>query len=281
MHRLSLGRAARVRGAVRKTRDPVLFVREEGVGEPLVLLHGLASSGRYWGDLASFAERHRVIVPDLLGFGRSAKPRNAEYTPAQHIAALRPALRQHAGGPFRLVGHSLGSLIALHYAATYPQDVSTLTLISLPVVGGCAWGHGLNGSMGGWHRWSVHSRSGQQVFNAGIRLAHPVWERLGPRVRRDVPPEATRDNLRSTWTSYWRSLEAVVYGTDVPALLVRLPMPLTLIHGTADQLTPLDPVRTLARAYPNVRLIEITGAGHNPYFTHRDATLASLTDSLN
>ena len=114
-------------------------MREHGGGEPLVLLHGLASSNRYWGDLSGLAgKRYRVLAPDLLGFGRSPKPPLSEYAPADHLAALRPALRARIDGPFSLLGHSLGSLLALHYAAAYPADVRALILVSLPVVGSCA-----------------------------------------------------------------------------------------------------------------------------------------------
>lgn len=257
-----------------------LAIRARGAGPPLVLLHGLASSGRYWGDLLPLAEERRVIAPDLLGFGRSPKPHRGEYTPAEHVAALRTALRRRIEGPFDLLGHSLGSLIALHYAAAHPEDVRRLILVSLPVIGDCAWGHGLDGRMHPWHRFSVHSPGGNLIFGTGMRLAAPVWAQVGPRLRRDVPAEAVRDALAGTWGSYWRSLEAVVYGTDVPALVEHWDAPVTVIHGPDDPVAPVGPVRALAATYPAVRLIEIAGASHNPYFTRRDATVAAIRATL-
>ena len=255
-------------------------MREDGAGEPLVLLHGLASSSRYWLDMQPLAQRHRVLAPDLLGFGRSPKPRGSEYTPADHLAALRPALNRRVAGPFHLLGHSLGSLLALHYAATYPEDVRTLTLASLPVLGSCAWGHGTNGAMNRWHRLTVHTRSGHRFFNTGMRAVAPVWTVVGPRLRRDLPAVAARAALESTWTSYWRSLEAVVYGTDVPGLLERVQAPVLVIHGPGDTVAPIEAVRSLAAARSDVRLVEIPGAGHNPYHSHHDAFVAALESVL-
>jgi pimeloyl-ACP methyl ester carboxylesterase len=53
-----------------------LYCRREGTGPPVVLVHGLAGSWRYWRrGLDELTERHALYIPDLLGFGRSPKPR--------------------------------------------------------------------------------------------------------------------------------------------------------------------------------------------------------------
>lgn len=244
-----------------------------------MLLHGLASSSRYWGDLAPLSDDHRVIAPDLLGFGRSPRPPDSAYGPAEHIAALRSTLQPCLAEPFTLVGHSLGSLIALHYAVRYPAEIRALVLISLPVVGDCAWGHGAGGAMNAWHRFSVHSKAGHTLFGAGMRAAHPLWRRVGPRLRRDAPAAAVQDALAGSWTAYWRSLEAVVYGSDLPSLMTGLRAPLTLVHGVGDTVAPVRPVQELARGRQNTTLLVIAGAGHNPYFSHKDEVVAAITQA--
>jgi pimeloyl-[acyl-carrier protein] methyl ester esterase len=88
------------------------------------------------------------------------------------------------------------------------------------------------------------------------------------------------DSLAGTWPAYWRTLEEVVYGTDVPALLARVRAPVTVIHGPHDTVAPVSRVRELAAALPALRLVEIAGAGHNPYYSHRAATLAALEAAL-
>ena len=252
-----------------------LFVREAGQGAPVVLLHGLASSCRYWQDLRPLAEEYRVLAPDLLGFGRSPKPRDSRYDPDDHVGALREALWPRMGAPAHVVGHSLGSVIALHFAAMHPDVVRSVTLISLPVVGNHAWGHRRDGRLFPVHNFCVHTRPGDAIFSAGMRAIAPVWNWIGPSVRRGVPPEANRDALAATWRSYWRSLEAVVYGTDVRSLIGQVRAPIQLIHGPNDQVAPIEPVRALA-VDAGISLVEIPAAGHNPYYTQREPVVQAI-----
>lgn len=255
---------------------PHLALRVAGQGPPLVLIHGLASSSRYWGRPLPLSDRFRVYAPDLLGFGRSPKPRDADYTPAAHVAALAATLRPRLRRPVTLVGHSLGTLVALHFTATHPELVERLVLISPPIVGDRAWGHGADGSMRPFHRFGVHSRSGALLFSAGMRIVHPLWAAVGPRLRQDVPAAATRDALACSWLAYWRSLEEIVYGTHLPDMLERVSVPVTMIHGPLDTVAPVGPVRELAAARPNLRYVEIGEAGHNPFFSHRAETIAAM-----
>jgi pimeloyl-ACP methyl ester carboxylesterase len=256
-----------------------LYVREAGNGEALVLLHGLASSCRYWQDLRPLAEDYRVLAPDLLGFGRSPKPRHGQYRPVEHVGALRRALHSRLRTPVHLLGHSLGSVVALHYAAAHPAEVRSLTLISLPVLGNRAWGHRSDGRIHHLHRFCVHSRPGHAIFSMGMRAVAPLWNQVGPSLRRGVPPEANRDAMAATWVSYWRSLEEVVYGTDVPSLVARVRAPILLVHGPNDLVAPIEPVRELA-VKANLPLTEIAVAGHNPYYTQRDATVRAIQSFL-
>lgn len=257
-----------------------LFVRRAGaVGTPLVLLHGLASSSRYWlPSLELLSDRHRVLLPDLLGFGRSPKPFTATYSAEEHVAWLRCSLTPLLGGePFALVGHSMGALIALRYAAEHPEQVTRLVLISLPVIGCLPWGHRPDGSAGGLHRLVAHTRAGSRAAGLAIRLVAPLGRRVAPRLQRGVPADAARDALAVTAASYWRTLERVVYGADVPALLDRLERPLLVLQGAEDRTAPLEPVQALAAAHPRMELVVLPETGHNPWFTH-PARIAALLE---
>src|SRR5262245_39170452 len=79
------------------------------------------------------ASRYRVIIPDLLGFGLSPKPA-IDYTLGAFRGALREFLQHEgvAGRKHVLVGHSLGSLIAIEYAIEHPNEVEALVLMNLP-----------------------------------------------------------------------------------------------------------------------------------------------------
>ncbi|MGI5219422.1 alpha/beta fold hydrolase [Nocardia sp. CA-290969] len=109
-------------------RDAVeLFYHDEGSGEPLVLLHGAASSSVCFDDCAGpLARKRRVVRPDLRGMGRSSR-----------IDSLRPtdwvedllALLDHLGlDRVDLAGTSLGARIATRFALDHPDRVMTLTL---------------------------------------------------------------------------------------------------------------------------------------------------------
>ncbi len=260
-----------------------LFVRlaGSGSGRPLVLLHGLASSSRYWLPYTRLLGGRSLVLPDLLGFGRSPKPVASEYSPRAHIAALQAALeRLRPRGvepPFDLLGQSAGSLVALLYATACPEDIRRVGLISLPVISCLPWGHRADGSMLPQHRLGVHTRWGPRLASGIIRLAGPLGRLVAPRIQRDVPPDAARDALSVSAQSYWRTLERVVYGSDAAALVAQLRGPLLLVHGTADRTAPIEPVRELAALRPDTRLFAVPGAGHNPLVSHPALVAAALT----
>lgn len=78
--------------------------------------------------------RYRCITIDLLGFGASPAPEWADYTIAEHAAAIERTVRSlKLREPFTLVGHSMGSLIGARYTARYPKRVAKLVMVSPPV----------------------------------------------------------------------------------------------------------------------------------------------------
>jgi len=116
---------------------PILHVAgDEGDGPVVVLVHGIASSSVTFQNLVPLLEpTHRVISIDILGFGRSPVPPDADYTIEEHVASLHATLRALKVREFVLVGHSLGSLIVSRYAADHPAGITRLVLVGPPVYG--------------------------------------------------------------------------------------------------------------------------------------------------
>lgn len=111
---------------------------DEGPKRPLqtlVFIHGLANSHAMWKNIVATIDttKTRVIAVDLLGFGDSPKPLWQHYKADTHARSLRiTLLRRRVRGPVVIVGHSLGSLVAIQYANKYPRNLESLLLCSPP-----------------------------------------------------------------------------------------------------------------------------------------------------
>lgn len=118
---------------------PVLNVSTDsgGTHKPtIIFLHGIAATAKTWDPLLHYIdpEVYRVITIDLLGFGDSPKPMDCTYTVEDHIDALRRTLKSlRIKGSVKLVGHSMGSIIAARYCRMYPNSVQALYLLSPPI----------------------------------------------------------------------------------------------------------------------------------------------------
>jgi 3-oxoadipate enol-lactonase len=114
-------------------RPESLYVRCFGVGDPLLLIHGLGSTGDDWAfQLPALAARYRLIVPDLPGAGRSIKP-SGRYRIEDFATALWSLLDELGHARAHLVGFSLGGAVALEMALQRPASTMRLVLInSLP-----------------------------------------------------------------------------------------------------------------------------------------------------
>lgn len=112
----------------------VAYVRA-GRGPALLLLHGLGCDHRTWLPVLGELSRHfTVIAPDLLGHGRSAKPR-ADYSVAGYANGVRDLLTVLGVDQVTVVGHSLGGGVALQFAYQFPERVARLCLVSSGGIG--------------------------------------------------------------------------------------------------------------------------------------------------
>jgi pimeloyl-ACP methyl ester carboxylesterase len=103
-----------------------LFYTEHGAGDPLLLVHGAACDGNDWAwQIPALSEKHRVIAMDLRGHGRSEIACEG-YTPAQFAADAAGLLDALGAGPAVVIGHSLGSAVALALAVAAPGRVRAL-----------------------------------------------------------------------------------------------------------------------------------------------------------
>jgi pimeloyl-ACP methyl ester carboxylesterase len=105
-----------------------------GEGPPVLLLHGFPTSSHLWRREAwLLSQRMRVIAPDLLGYGDSAKPPTADLSEPAHAALVLELLRHLGVEELAVVGHGIGGAIAQLLALDAPElDVQTLVLLDSP-----------------------------------------------------------------------------------------------------------------------------------------------------
>lgn len=102
-----------------------------GAGEPIVLLHGFPTSGHLWSDVVPLLPPgHRVVVLDMLGFGRSDPPRKQGVDLRSHADRLVAVLDHLRINDACVVGHDVGGGIAQSVAIRHPARVSRLCLVS-------------------------------------------------------------------------------------------------------------------------------------------------------
>jgi len=120
-----------------ETAGAKLHYLEAGKGELVLLLHGYAQTSHMWRPLIPLLARtHRIVAPDLRGFGASSKPEQGydKKTMAEDVHALAVSLGHRRA---RVVGHDIGLMVAYAYAAQHPAEVERIVLMDafLPGVG--------------------------------------------------------------------------------------------------------------------------------------------------
>lgn len=101
-----------------------------GAGDPIVLIHGFPTSGHLWNELVPKLPRgHRIVVVDLLGYGRSDSPANADLSLHGHAHRVAGLLDELGIARAIVVGHHLGGGVAQALVTKWPKRVSHLALL--------------------------------------------------------------------------------------------------------------------------------------------------------
>ncbi len=257
-----------------------------GKGPALLLIHGIGDRSDTWKDLIPVLARdHTVIAPDLLGHGRSDKPR-ADYSVAGYANAMRDLLSVLEVDSATVVGHSLGGGVAMQFAYQYPERCERLVLVATG---------GISRDVNMFLR--VGSLAHAELLLALLRfratrlVGHGVirglrW--LGTDLGRDA-----RDLLRmfdalpdvTAQRAFVRTLRAVVdWRGQVITMLDRCyltrGMPTLLVWGTRDAIVPYQHARIAHAAMPGSRLEVFEGAGHFPHHHDPERFIGLLRDFI-
>jgi pimeloyl-ACP methyl ester carboxylesterase len=194
-----------------------LRVRQMGsAGPPVLLLHGFPDSSEVWRDVAPLlvAAGHRVIAPDLRGFGQSdAPPRTADYALGHIVADLRALIsRVLQDKPVRVIGHDWGAVVAWCLSLEHPQLVPSQVVLSV--------GHPRQYAMAGleqklkglytlaWQWPGVAERWLAQRHYAGLR----GWGRQHPQIDACVKDLSRPGRLTAGLNWYRANLRRILIG---------------------------------------------------------------------
>jgi pimeloyl-ACP methyl ester carboxylesterase len=219
-----------------------------GEGPPLLLVHGVGSRAADAAPILRPLMKHRrVYAFDLLGYGESDKPADAEYSVAMQTEFVRRFAEAMGIGQSDVIGVSMGGWLALKYAAEQPERVRRLVLVS---------------SAGLAFPSSLHERS----FSA--ETLDELRESLSLQTDRAgmIPDFILRDLLRQSRKRSWivrRSMRSMFTGADLlDGRLGAVRMPVLLIWGTSDRIVPFSLAARMQGEMPHATLVPLTGCGH-------------------
>jgi 3-oxoadipate enol-lactonase len=237
-----------------------------GHGEPLVLIHGLGSSGADWAfQVAALEQRFLVIVPDLPGSGHSPPPRDNEYAIGRLAAALWSLLDHLGVSRPNIIGFSLGGAVALEMATQRPASVPRLGLInSLATY-----------RPDDWRKWLEVYVTATLVRLLGMRRAAWVLAaRLFPEPWQLAMRRHAAAAVGAVPASSYLGLGLALARWAILDRLDRLTSRTLLIAAEHD-FTPLAEKRELA-AKLKADIVVVRGSRHGTPFDSVEATNASL-----
>ena len=232
-----------------------------GAGEPVVFVHGFATSGHLWRDVVSLMPAgHRLVVLDLLGHGRSDPPGRRELGLAAHAGRLTALLDALGIASACVVGHGIGGGVAQALAVGQPARVSALALVSSVA----------------FDRWAPRDVRLARASLPLTRHLPPAWllsmvraelergyadpQRATHALERYARPFATPAG-REALVRHLAALDTRESGA-LGARLGELTMPTAVIWGAQDPFLPVSLGQRLTNAIPGATFDVIPGVRH-------------------
>lgn len=265
-------------------------------GKNIVLLHGKNFNGAYWKTTieALTKKGYRVIVPDQIGFGKSSKPDNFQYTFQQLAQNTKQILDSLGIDKTAVLGHSMGGMVATRFALMYPEVTEKLILEN--PIGLEDWKLKVPYQNVDWWYQNELTQSYEKIKKYQLESYYDgKWK----------PDYDQWVNLLAGWTLNsdfkkiaWNSALTydMIFTQPVVYEFENIKVPTLLIIGTRDRTAlgkPLvtEEVRKTMGLYavlgketqeriPNSKLVEISNIGHMPHIESFDKFIQPLADFL-
>jgi pimeloyl-ACP methyl ester carboxylesterase len=245
-----------------------------GSGPVVLLLHGLGCDHTTWAPvIETLARRYTVIAPDLLGHGKSDKPR-ADYSLGGYANGMRDLLTVLGIDKVTVVGHSFGGGVAMQFAYQFPERTERMLLVA-------------PGGLGPEVSPAIRAVTTPGFHQAMALLTLPGVRHVGKAGMRAISrtgwtPARDLDEVAEIFESFKdpasrHAIRHVVRGVvDWSGQIVTMAdraylteaMPMCVVWGRNDHVIPVRHASNAARLAPNARVEVIPNAGHFPHKDH-------------
>lgn len=257
-----------------------LYYEDHGTGRPVVLIHGFPLDGRSWEKqtAALLAAGYRVITYDRRGFGHSSQPTTGyDYdTFAADLDTVMETLDLHGAV---LVGFSMGTGEVARYISTYgsARIAKAAFLASLePFL--LKTDENPTGAEDQAFFQGVSDTAKNDryaYFTSFFNDFYNLDENLGTR----ISEEAVRNswNVAASGGAHAAWAAPLTWPTDFRGDIPRIDVPALIVHGTADNILPIDSTgRPFHKALPQADYVEVDGAPHGLLWTHAEEVNEAL-----
>ncbi|MFJ2028966.1 alpha/beta fold hydrolase [Streptosporangium sp. NPDC087985] len=247
-----------------------------GPRETAVYVHGLAGSATNWtdlmGELSDVVAGHAI---DLPGAGYSPEASDGDYSIDAYVRAVSALVERVADAPVHLFGNSMGGAVSVRVAATRPDLVRSLTLVSpalpdlFPRYGPARVALSAVPRLGEWAATQLSALPAERRLNVTLGMCYADLGRLHPERLREATEELRRrDGLPYAATALVGSARGLVAEyfrrgeENLWRQAAKVTAPTLVIHGRHDRLVNPRMAARAGRTFPRVRLLLLPDAGH-------------------
>ena len=242
-----------------------LEVTDTGSGPALLLVHGFGGAKEDFADhVDALAGRHRVVTFDHRGHGESDDPPDVSAYSLDRMATDVLGVVDTLGiDGFRLLGHSMGGMVARRFVLAHPSRVDALVLMDTspgPVPG-------IDPQLAGLAA-QVALDDGKDVLRPMLDAAGTLETPAYLRLLEERPGYRMLEDYK--WASLsgvmWAAMaREIVHQPNQLALLAKVRCPTLVIVGAEDE-SFVEPSRQMAAVIPGAELVVVPDAGHSPQF---------------
>lgn len=239
--------------------DVRLAVHTRGRGRPMLFLHAFPLDHRMWAAQEPLAEHFRLIMPDQRGFGGSRSgdgPASIEQLADDAVAVL-DAL--HVDEPAIICGCSMGGYVAQHVAIRHPERVHAVVLVDTKLEADTHEARTARADLA-----AKVERLGTEVVAAAMvpRLLATHPESAGMQQRAEIESRLRTMILEQPVSTIVASLAALAARPDMSDAMRACCVPVLLVVGAEDQITPPACLMRAEEIIPEARLLIVPHAGH-------------------